>query len=453
MKKTRRMLFLAGGLLALLLLAYLPLAHTPAGEPAAEDASVVLHAVDPARVSDIALTHAGETNIFRREGAGWVREGDPDFPVYQERVEKMAEAFESFKTLRLVAERAERPADFGLDAPLSKLRVSIDGASYAYAIGAYNAAQDGYYLGDLGSGTVYLLKAYMAEKFLYGTVELIEREELVQLDYDALLAIEIEDGARRITLRRNASGLLDRDGIALEWEVSGGESAQWEPAGAGAVRAFREELFGSTLYFQACTHYRPDAAALTAAGMDAPLRLRIAYRDASGADAELLLELGADAGADSVYARTAARPDILYRIDREQVEAALGADATTFAPRELCRIPLAALERMEIRYEGEQHALETAGGYRVDGRAIPDAAAQAMYTAFLNLRAERIIEEQPEPAECLLEITLKRTGEADTTLEFHPYDNNFYLVAHNGSRTQLVSRVEAHGFLRAFQAM
>ena len=93
MRKTTKLAILLAVLAALCLTVFL-LSRRQARQEAVRESGETILAIDPESVTSLAWTNESGSFAFRREGDGWVYEGDEAFPVDGEKLTTLLEPLE-----------------------------------------------------------------------------------------------------------------------------------------------------------------------------------------------------------------------------------------------------------------------------------------------------------------------------------------------------------------------
>ncbi len=114
-------------------------------------------------VTGIAVTSGEKRVEVVRQDEKWVLKEPSGQEADQPRIDVMASRLADIRASRIVMEKAENLATYGLDRPSITLRVVTKDQTYDIALGQQNPDKSGYYA-RLGQGDkIYLISAYLVE--------------------------------------------------------------------------------------------------------------------------------------------------------------------------------------------------------------------------------------------------------------------------------------------------
>ncbi len=123
-----------------------------------EDSDIALSSINTDDVTALHYVYGDTDLTLVKEGDTWVSETDKNRPINQDRVKSLLGVIDEISATRLIAESADRLADFGLDQPEAYLQATLgDASAVTLKIGDKSAAGDGYYALVNEDNKVYLL--------------------------------------------------------------------------------------------------------------------------------------------------------------------------------------------------------------------------------------------------------------------------------------------------------
>ena len=252
------------------------------------------------------------TTLTKTEGS-WHMTAPLDGGADPSTVTSITQALTSLERQRTIDEAGQQPAQYGLDSP--KLEVDFttnDGVSHKLALGATNPTKASLYATRDGEPAVFLVPQYQESTFNQTTFNLRDKS-ILTFDRDGLKGLTVSADGHTVT--------LDKTGDA-EWRMAAPAKAR---ADFGTVEGVVSRLQTTQMKSVVSDEAVP-AADLRKYGLDHPA---IAATLQAG-DAPVTLEIGSDAGSDTLYARSSARPGVFT------VETALAGDLRR-APEEYRR--------------------------------------------------------------------------------------------------------------------
>lgn len=162
MRKTTKLAILLAVLAALCLTVFL-LSRRQARQEAVRESGETILAIDPESVTSLAWTNESGSFAFRREGDGWVYEGDEAFPVDGEKLTTLLEPLEELGAAFTI-EDARDLGQYGLSDPAGSVTVGTESGTYTLTLGDYSQLDAQRYL-SLGDGKVYLVTHDPMEEF------------------------------------------------------------------------------------------------------------------------------------------------------------------------------------------------------------------------------------------------------------------------------------------------
>ena len=137
------------------------------GETASEDDSLILATMDPELIERIHFKNDEADMILILEDDTWVTEADKERPIKQNYVDNMISIIDEVKAERIVDEKPEDLAQYGLVSPYASLKATqSDGKSVTLLLGDEVSGGQGYYAKLDGNDTVFIVPTLMAPTYL-----------------------------------------------------------------------------------------------------------------------------------------------------------------------------------------------------------------------------------------------------------------------------------------------
>ena len=197
----------------------------------------------------------------------WISEKDPERPIHQDRAKNILNLVKEVNARRLVSEKAENLAEYGLDQPKAYLRVTLDdGTTLTLKVGDEANGISGYYGTVNDDDKVYLLNATYGTGLNYSDIEFTEVEEgpdilASNIDYIQVLKRDGED----FELINDKEHRYSRSSEMYPWIITKPYEEMY-PAEAGKVSDLQSSF--SNFNFQACVDYSGEN--LAKYGLDDP---------------------------------------------------------------------------------------------------------------------------------------------------------------------------------------
>ena len=186
------------------------------------DSTIDLVAVDTTQISSLHyVKDDADLTLVRKEGA-WISEEDPERPMNQDYVQKMEDAIADIKAERIIMEKPDNLADYGLKEPTAYLQATMaDGTAVTVQIGAVAGDNDGYYGLVNDDGIVYLLPSDTGVALKYNDTQMtaVAKDPSITAANINHISIENRDG-EDYELKNTDDNKLDNSGSNLySWEI------------------------------------------------------------------------------------------------------------------------------------------------------------------------------------------------------------------------------------------
>jgi len=263
--------------------------------------ALVLPALDPASVTEIALRKGTDTIVLSRQGAAWTVNG---FPAAPQNVQTfLGAARDSSARSEVVAERPASHQRLGVDSATGRRLTMTAGTKAVLDLWLGNRGPDfeGFYVRPVGSDVAYLLRGRFAELTVQGVPEWRDKQ-IASFLPDSVGRVQIARGKTRWTLLRNG--------------------AAWKLAG-GAADSTRVARFLAHLANLRAAGF-PEPAELDSIHLQPPDRSLAVY----SAGGHTLLALAFDSTRSGSYWVRSMPDGLVYRLDGPAAELATPAEST-----------------------------------------------------------------------------------------------------------------------------
>lgn len=420
---------------------------------------------------------AGDKEIrLVKDGEQWVLDDDRSFPVNQAYPATMAADAAKMTAKRLVSESKEDFAEYGLSEPAAAYVFTLsDGSKVTYFIGNYNSYGDSYYMNVAGTEKIYLISAEFLADFDHDLTTLAEVEEMRTASTDEVTKMTLTLDGKTTTLFYQEDGLPTVYSRDFTW-FSDSET----PADAVAAR----KLVGDAVSYTStgCGNYKATEAQLSEYGLDAPvLTLDVAYTvteevetgeldeddlpvtETKTADCNLKLTVGKQADDGSYYAKLADSPTV-YLIDGQYIDTLRGFDYKTLRSADVCAVRMADITSVDVTLDGKiskvtlERTKQSDGSesirYTLDGVQITATEFSSFYSSIQGMTAEGFADKATTGNAAITVTYHTSVKNFETmTLQFIPYDTNFYVTDLNGRREVLVNKRDVESVCKAFRAL
>jgi hypothetical protein len=203
-----------------------------------------------------------------KEGEVWKLETEPERPINQDKVSGLIGLIKDITAKRLVTEKTDNPADFGLAEPTGYLQGTLsDGTTVTLEIGTMVPSKDGYYANVNEDDKVYLLATNYGSGFKYTITNITAVAEAPSITADTIyhIAIDNREGDDFEIVKDKALGLGNIGSDVYPWHIlkpyKEGYSAE-----STKVSTVQENYTG--LSYETCVDY--NATDLSSYGLDNP---------------------------------------------------------------------------------------------------------------------------------------------------------------------------------------
>ncbi len=204
-----------------------------------------------------------------KEGEGWKLQNDPNRPINQDRVTSLIGLINNISAKRLVAEKPDNLADFGLAEPSGYLQGTLtDGTTVTLQIGNMVSAGNGYYALVNEDGKVYLMDLTYGTGFKYTDSDMTAVAQAPSITAESINHILIDNRESEDFEVINSKELgLGNDGSNVySWHILKPYKVGYTADGS-KVAAIQQNFTG--LSYSSCVEY--EAKDLSLYGLDNPM--------------------------------------------------------------------------------------------------------------------------------------------------------------------------------------
>ena len=247
-------------------------------------------AADPAAYTSLTYDNGAATLSFAQNDSGaWVWTADETFPLDDTVIREILDLLVNWNPQQTLTDEAALESS-GLDESTASLTAATaDGTTTTVLFGRTTTDGTSYYVRLNGDeSTVYIIADTLYQLMSTTIYDMCRLPELPALTEADIQSVTIqgpapEDGSEPASMVLTTQQTEDG---TVTWRYNGTDVTD-----NATVRSLLEDL--TALAFARCVDYNPSEEAVSICGLDEPeTTVRIAYTNASGNDAELLLTVG-----------------------------------------------------------------------------------------------------------------------------------------------------------------
>ncbi len=452
---------------------------------------------DAVALSNITITYNGETYTLTADKDGaLLTDRYPDLPHDSTVQKELSSELETIVADKLIAEKAETPADFGFDPEKgSNVAVSAtyaDGTTFAFELGNEAPSGDGIYLRETGKDAIYLYNThsanvFMKKEFAYLSKTPITAPSAEDTDEAAADSLVIRDVELSGSVRKEkisfhiATGQLNSAGLSTS--VSGFMLQRPYYRGVHSDSPLIKPVLFSALTATDITKVYPTAEDLQNYGLNAPYSactFNLAIQrpktatDGNGKETttysyynafEYTVKLG-NLNEDGlrytvVYAEGKMLP-IVYLVDEENVDWA-STQYDDLADPLLFYIYIGDVSRMSFTVNGETKVFtlthikgetdrDNSMIVKVGDTVYDTSEFRSLYQDVMGILRSGSTTETPKGEPVLkLKIQTNTDTVADEGITIYPHSAAKYLVRHDTGETYLVNSKNVEAFLTMYR--
>lgn len=445
--------------------------------PPKENPAVQIWKFDKEKLVRIVLSDRAEGPLIaeKRDG-GWKLDYLLSIRLNETKLDQLMFSFADLVAERIVEEQPTDLAQYGLAPPRAAARAALDdGTERTFFLGDLTPAGTTYYLQEKGDARVYAVWRSVGENFHWTVSDLRDRK----IDPPIY-----SDGINYLLIRQ-------RDGVQLELRrKTSAESNDYTLGGFGKYLVTRPYAFprGVDPERSVSTIRGPAGIEIADFVDDSPEDLSIYGLDRPQGETivrdnavTLHFLFGAEAGAEKLYFKLADRPPV-YTVERSRL-AYLSSKPFDLIDKFAFNPPIEEVDRIEITAAGKTHIFtltrtvkkatttdaatkeaketeEVLTTYQGDGKDLEEPSFQAFYFILSRLKIDGEANNPRALAPAVrTRFLLNKGAPRDVTIDFVPYNRDFFALSLNGksefgvSTGQLDSMIEMMNRLLAGEKM
>ena len=429
-----------------------------------QDGGIAVSALRQSSIAEMRYRVGEEEFDFYTDTAGkWYYRPDTGFPVNAQIMTGMTALLSKVNASREISGGEVDLEEFGLVSPT--LHITITDKSdkeTVYKVGAYNSFTNEYYFMLGESDRVYTIGPELAQGFSRKLVELALVDAAPEIDKDAYKMFTIYSGEKKTRFQFLRDGQDHFYTDMYNWFII--EPYDFAAAGTAKMNYLVSKAT-SNFEMAACADYKPSDEALEAYGLVLPrAKAIIDYTvtktvgtSMTGAAATVVedmsysLLIGAQRDEEFTYVMIEGS-DTVGLVLTEDVSVFIDLDAHDYLPVEIMLMDILTVERMDVVLDGKTHTVkmnaksgqEPQNGeiaYTIDGREADAYCVEEFFKTIRMLTSESLATKEITDKPSVSVTFYRNTDNFKLmTIDFFPYDLNFYLVEFNGRREQLVNK-------------
>ena len=459
---------LSVGILVLLLLlaGYFFLSHKNAKKDPVPDEKITAFETKMEDLSSISILDGDKVQKFVKREDAWTVEGMEEYSLDESKTEMFLSKVSRIEASR-VLEDPEHPEDFGIDPPVIQVVLTdTHEKTRTLEFGAVNDATNSCYMtvdGDLSK--VYMTETVFAQDLRVDPMTLVKQEDFPNIPGNSIKDVTIEKDGASFSLKES-----EENGIS--WTVTDWEGKEKQADGA-AISEYMNKISGLSW----TEMISKDSSDLAAYGLDHPDKISVHYtvtKETSEEEEEPVTEdktevlwIGTLTDQGTYYGKLESQNGI-YTISESAIQGLLDVNGNDFLGQFVAPYHFADLDRVSIEYKGEIHNYDkkteekikeeeeepvTITSYYMDGKEIEIEDFLDFYGKITEMGFQERLDEKPETTEIpAMKIHFYKEKGTDVTVEYIPYDTNFYIVKDDKENYSKVNKMVVKEMLESYDA-
>jgi hypothetical protein len=444
----------------------------PVSEESTESENIQLSTLQTENISSLHYIYEDTDLTFVKEGEIWVSEKDKKRPINQDRIRSMISVIDEISATRIITEKAENLADFGLADPVSYLQATLtDGSKVTLQIGNEVAAGNGYYALVNEDGKVYLLASSYGTglRFRDADVTATAKDLTIEAANIRHIVVDPRDG-EGFELQYVESNELDMSGSTMFPWVIRKPYPEGYTADSSEVSSLQQKF--TTFDYIKCVEYAPTD--LSKYGLAEPIaEIRLQYveprtekldkpeKDSKTGEEitektyydpkEYKLSVGDLDENDNYYVMIEGESGV-YTIDKDAIDNMLEVDVFTLLNKFVAIPNIDMVDKIDINIDGTSYTMnmerttgkneegkeEVNTTYYYNGKEVEEDSFKELYQKLISAKYDAPIKEQPDTAGIKPHLTLTFYLNDDKktviTSSYLPYDESFYMIQNSEIR-------------------
>lgn len=461
MVKNKRGLLAALFILILLSVLYLFLKFRNQEEETEESVKTVFQ-IDAEQIDELKVEYNKTIYTFLHEKDSWSYKEDSQFPLNEAFVLNLVSKVTSVEAVRELGE-PDDISEYGLDEP--EIQVSVldsNGEETILEFGGTNEAVSGCYLKT--GNKIYLVDSEIKQAFAIDKGDLAELEEIPTVSSATIQSVEVmQDGVTKALKKDDTS----ETGWSLT-TIEGDTEKNSMDADSSKVSTFMSNY--TALSWQNYVSY--DRSHLETYGLDSPMVVTVEYQvtetdETENTEKEETFYVGNQDEDGNYYAMLKDGKNI-YTLSSATIEKMTALEQENFLSTLVADYSFADLDKVTFvrnnkeyvaekkdvkKSSSEEESEETEQKYYINGKEIEQELFQSFYSKINSMEWQSLevngeTEKSPE-----MSISFEIEEGIHVTVDYYPYDSNFYLVENSKGNRMLVNKMKVKDMISSFDAM
>lgn len=504
MKKKKGMLIGIGALVLLIILYVIMRSMNLEEEAEQEETEEAVFEIDAGDISQVVVNSGEDSYTFTHEDDLWKYPEDEKFPLSESVILNKMSDLTSITASRII-ENPENLEEYGLDSPeIDVIITDTDGKETKLLLGDVNDSVSGcYMIMNENTDKVYLVNSALKTDMQFELRDLAEKEEIPSITGSTIQKVSIErtQGDTKVYADSNSE---------TGWTFDGQDGTSI-PADSSMVTTYMSGF--SSLSWTDYVSY--DLNDLSQYGLDQPIKVTVDYQvqeevsaDDAGesgdsnqgteeteteaeevktseseenngeendldsqeetetitVDKQMILLIGSQDEDGNYYAKLQ-EDSCVYTLSSSTVESLIDISSQDFLSTLVSNYSFADLDRVvfqrngqtytaakeTVEKESEEENTETI--YTINGKEIDMISFNTFYSLVSSLEWQDRKDEAEASGEPELSINFRKDGGINVTVDYYPYDSNFYLVVDSKENKMLVNKMKVKEILDGFDGM
>lgn len=436
-------------------------------EPETANAVKTVFEMNAEDISEIQIEYDGNSYTFSHGDDKWSYEEDELFPLSEAAVLDIVSGVTSVEASRELDDPGEL-SEYGLDNPVVQVRVKdTGGKEVLLKFGNDNESLGSSYMKKDEEKTVYLVDSSVKEKFCRDISDLAEKEEIPSISSSTIQKVEI-------TQEKNTKSIEKDESAETGWTykvADNGKEILSEAVDGSKVNSFMNNYTG--LAWQEFVSY--DLQDLTKYGLDNPIAITINYqvteteetdeseeaeeKEETKVDKQEIFYIGNQDENGNYYAMLEGG-NYVYKLSASSVKLMLSLDIDSLASSLVADYSFADLDKVTFIRNNQTYVASKKTDdseeqkYYLNDKEIDKTLFSDFYSEVTSMewqtRETQVKTENNSPD---MMVTFEKEGGLNVTVNYYPYDSNFYLVIDSKGNTVLVNKMKVKQMLESFDAM
>lgn len=454
MKKSWRLLSMVG-VLVVLGGAYVLASKTPKKQEAAtpETKTIDLLKLDKTKIKGIIIKSKDNELSAQKNGDSWVVPA-AKFPVKADSLNTLVTTLSDLTAIRLVDDNPSDLKQYGLDNPALTVTVKLDGSDDK-VVEVGDAVPNGTdnYVKLKNVNKVYTVASATTSSFSIKLDDLRDKS-IGMVDTSTINYLKVTAGGKTIELKPDESQYTTQPGLNI---------FQYYSYAVGAKQESLQTLTQALGNITADQFIEADAKDLKKYGLDKP-SLDILVKDMNNKSIEILV--GKDKDTDKAYFKTATS-NTVYAVNKSSITPFTNIKAFDLYDKDVFLVNIDNVDQIYIKSPSSNYDIQLSRqtkkaekqgdndtvvtSYKVNGSNVEEEKFRSAYQKLIGLQVDSENDKNVSgTSEVSVIYHLNKGAEKLVTINFIPYNDEFYSVFLNGKSEFLISKSKVNDMVAAF---